>query len=62
MIFSVMLFSGCGPSTAAKPSSSRQLPVLVALNEEDPTLQDPLYNIRQKSQYLFAVFGKKVGP
>lgn len=62
MIFSVMLFSGCGSSTAAKPSSSRQLPVPVALNEEDPTLQHSLYYISWKCQYLFMRFSKKLQP
>ena len=43
MFFSLMWFSGCRFSTAAiQPSSARQLPILAALNEENPTLSLPI--------------------
>ena len=38
MIFSICGSAGAGPQPRLSPSSTRQLPILVALNEENPTL------------------------
>ena len=38
MIFSIMLFSGCGLPTAACAFVRQTTPILAALNEENPTL------------------------
>ena len=62
MFFSLMWFSGCRFSTAAiQPSSARQLPILAALNEENPTLLlTIIYRIDRKGNLHFRFFGKNL--
>lgn len=58
MFFSLMWFSGCRFSTAAiQPSSARQLPILAALNEENPTLSPPIIT---EPCALFNTFLRKI--
>ena len=58
MFFSLMWFSGCRFSTAAiQPSSARQLPILAALNEENPTLSLPIIT---EPCALFNTFLRKI--